>query len=72
MKIYSQSKFTDLSAITIEVNNNNVIKEITSAILLGVTLDQHLKWDKQVNTIYNIIITLDDICSNVYVAILLF
>ena len=72
MKIYSQSNFTDLSAITIEVNNNNVIKEITSAILLGVTLDQHLKWDKQINTIYNIIITLDDICSNVYVAILLF
>jgi hypothetical protein len=35
MKIYSQSKFPDLSPITIEVNNNNV-KEITSAILLGV------------------------------------
>ena len=54
MKIYSQSKFPDLSPITIEVNNNNV-KEITSAILLGVTLDQHLKWDRQINTIYNII-----------------
>ena len=54
MKIYSQSKFPDLSPIIIEVNNNNV-KEITSAILLGVTLDQHLKWDRQINTIYNII-----------------
>ncbi|CAB3997442.1 Hypothetical predicted protein [Paramuricea clavata] len=54
MKIYSQSKFPDLSPITIEVNNNNV-KKITSAILLGVTLDQHLKWDRQINTIYNII-----------------
>ena len=54
MKINSKSKFPDLSPITIEVNNNNV-KEITSAILLGVTLDQHLKWDRQINTIYNII-----------------
>ena len=54
IKIYSQSKFPDLSPITIEVNNNNV-KEITSAILLGVTLDQHLKWVRQINTIYNII-----------------
>ena len=47
MKIYSQSKFPDLSPITIEVNNNNV-KEITSALSLGATLGQHLEWDKQI------------------------
>ena len=54
MKIYSQFKFPDLNPITIEINNKK-IKEVTSAIVLGVTLDQHLKWDKQINVIYNII-----------------
>ena len=54
MKIYSQFKFLDLNPITIEINNKK-IKEVTSAILLGVTLDQHLKWDTQINVIYNII-----------------
>ena len=54
MKIYSQFKFLDLNPITIEINNKK-IKAVTSAILLGVTLDQHLKWDKQINVIYNII-----------------
>ena len=54
MKIYSQPKFPDLNEIIVEVNNNS-IKEITSTILLGVTLDQHLKWNKQINTTYNII-----------------
>ena len=54
MKIYSQPKFPELGPITIEVDNNN-IEEIPSAILLGITLDQHLKWDKQINIIYKLI-----------------
>ncbi len=54
MKIYSHAKFPELNPITFEVDNNN-IEGIPSAILLGITLDQHLKWDKQINIIYNII-----------------
>ena len=54
MKISSQRKFSYLSEITIDVNDH-IIKKIAHTILLGVTLDQHLKWDKQVNNIYNII-----------------
>ena len=53
-KIYSQPKFPELSPITIELVDNNNNEEIPSAILLGITLDQHLQWDKQINIIYSI------------------
>ena len=57
MKIYSQRKFSDLSKMAIDVNDTT----IKDTILLGVTSDLQLGWDKQVNNIYNMInlLTLD-------------
>ena len=53
MKTYSQLKFPDLDPIIIRIKNN-IILEIVSAIPVGVTFDQHLKWDTQIDTLHNV------------------
>lgn len=54
MILYSRRKFPDASPLVIKLNEK-IIEEVKTVKLLGITFDQHLKWDHQITNIYNIV-----------------
>lgn len=54
IKIYSKRKFPDTTPLMVQLDNM-LIEEVKKVSLLGTTLDCNLKWDYQINLIYNTI-----------------